>query len=138
MTHSLAKRYRFSAAHTLRSPRLSSEENQRVFGKCAHASGHGHDYVVEIVVSSPALHDDVVWGHGLLDDVMAREVTARLAYSNLNTAFGDEFIPTGENLARMVYDLVVPHLAAPLRLEVRLIETEKNAFLYSGPAAGQV
>ena len=47
----LTRRYRFSASHRLHSPRLSEEENQRVFGKCNNPGGHGHNYVLEVTVN---------------------------------------------------------------------------------------
>ena len=35
---------RFSAAHRLNSVHLSAAENLALYGKCNHASGHGHNY----------------------------------------------------------------------------------------------
>ncbi|KAJ1954198.1 hypothetical protein EC988_002561 [Linderina pennispora] len=43
----------FSAAHRLNSPSMSAAENQQTFGKCNHANGHGHNYVVETVLRGP-------------------------------------------------------------------------------------
>ena len=34
----------FSAAHRLHSVHLEEEENKRVYGKCNHLNGHGHNY----------------------------------------------------------------------------------------------
>ena len=45
----VSRRESFNAAHQLRDPGLSDEENQRVFGKCANL--HGHNYVLEVVVA---------------------------------------------------------------------------------------
>jgi len=39
----------FNAAHQLRDPARSDEENRRLYGKCVNV--HGHNYVVEVVVS---------------------------------------------------------------------------------------
>ncbi|MFM9171099.1 MAG: 6-carboxytetrahydropterin synthase, partial [Phycisphaerales bacterium] len=46
----LVERFEFSAAHRLHCPSLSDEENRRVFGKCNHASGHGHNYRIAVGV----------------------------------------------------------------------------------------
>jgi len=34
----------FSAAHRLHSPSLSTEENEKLYGKCNNPNGHGHNY----------------------------------------------------------------------------------------------
>ncbi|MDQ6764667.1 MAG: 6-carboxytetrahydropterin synthase [Verrucomicrobiota bacterium] len=42
--------FRFSAARTTRSPHLSAEENERLFGLAASPHGHGHDYSVRLTI----------------------------------------------------------------------------------------
>ncbi len=54
----LSRRYSFAASHRLHNPRLSAEQNQRIYGKCNNPYGHGHNYVVEVTVSGR------VAGHG--------------------------------------------------------------------------
>lgn len=130
--YTFAKRYRFSAEHTLHSRALSEEENLGIYGKCANPTGHGHDYAIEVIVSGPNLIDDVVVGHGLLDDLVRRQLAARLMYQNLNQSFGESFIPTGENLTAAVWRLLAPHLPQGLSLAVRIVETPKNAFVFRG------
>ena len=41
---SLTRRATFSAAHRLYDPGRDEEENKALFGKCASAGGHGHNY----------------------------------------------------------------------------------------------
>ena len=129
----LAKRYRFSAAHTLRSPAFSDEENRHVFGKCANATGHGHDYLLEFCLSANVLTDDVVFGHGRLNDLVDRHIRPYFDRSDLNTTFGPQFISSGENLAAAAHRLLAAHLPASVSLVVRLQETEKNSFRFDGP-----
>lgn len=128
----LAKSYRFSAAHTLRSPHLSEAENLTIYGKCANASGHGHDYTLEFRLSVERLNDDVVFGRGRLDELVATEVAPRFDRQDLNRTLGPDFISSGESLAVAAFRLIRPHISDDIRLEVRLIETEKNSFVYSG------
>ena len=130
--YTLAKRFRFSAAHTLYSPVLSEEENRRVYGKCANPTGHGHDYAIEVIVSGPELIEDVVVGHGWLDDLVEQHLVPRFRFQNLNDAFRDGFITTGENLTQAVWELLEPQLPSGLTLTVRLVETSKNAFVFRG------
>ena len=46
----------FSSAHRLHSTQLSDEENKRIFGKCNHPNGHGHNYKVKVT-----LHGKVIY-----------------------------------------------------------------------------
>jgi 6-pyruvoyltetrahydropterin/6-carboxytetrahydropterin synthase len=130
--HTIAQRFHFSAAHTLRSSGMSAQENARVYGKCANPTGHGHDYVLEVIVSAPRLIDDVVVQRAWLEDVARQQLAAKFMFKNLNETFGDGFIPTGENLARAAWKLLHPHLPAKLSLTVRVVETPKNAFVFRG------
>ena len=45
----VSRRESFNAAHQLRDPGRSEDENERLFGKCANL--HGHNYVLEVVVA---------------------------------------------------------------------------------------
>jgi 6-pyruvoyltetrahydropterin/6-carboxytetrahydropterin synthase len=127
-----AKSYRFSAAHTLRSPYLGEKENQAVYGKCANPSGHGHDYILEFRLSSDSLTDDVVSGRGKLDRLVAEHIAPRFDRTDVNRTLGPDFISSGENLAVAAHNLIAPHLPSRIALEVRLLETEKNSFVYRG------
>jgi 6-pyruvoyltetrahydropterin/6-carboxytetrahydropterin synthase len=44
------RRYTLSASHRLHSDSLSEEENRTTYGKCNNPYGHGHNYIVEVVV----------------------------------------------------------------------------------------
>ena len=44
------RRYLVSASHRLHTPALTAEENRAAYGKCNNAHGHGHNYVVEVLV----------------------------------------------------------------------------------------
>ena len=44
----VTRRYEFAASHRLHAAGLSAEENRRLYGKCNHPYGHGHNYVVEV------------------------------------------------------------------------------------------
>ena len=57
----VSRRDTFNAAHELRDPGLSDEDNERLFGKCANL--HGHNYVLEIVVAGE-VQDDHGVHHG--------------------------------------------------------------------------
>ena len=128
----MTKSYRFASAHTLRSPHLDDADNLRIYGKCANPSGHGHDYLLEFRLSTNHLDGDVVFGHGRLDQLIEKHIAPRFDRQDVNTTLGPDFISSGENLAVMAFRLVAPHLPGDVRLEVRLVETEKNSFVYRG------
>jgi 6-pyruvoyltetrahydropterin/6-carboxytetrahydropterin synthase len=42
--------FSFSAAHRMHNPRLSAEENRRLYGRCNHPNGHGHTYRMAVTI----------------------------------------------------------------------------------------
>lgn len=49
----LSRRETFSASHRLHNSGLSDEENQQIYSKCNNPNGHGHNYVVYVVLQGP-------------------------------------------------------------------------------------
>ena len=135
----LTRRYHFPAAHVLTAPSVSTEENRRIFGKCANPNGHGHNYGVEVTVTGPVDPETgaivpVEW----LDQTFDEQVRARFAYRTLNDEPEfRELVSTAENVARVVYKALAPALATSsgARLaRVRIVETANNTFEYGDPA----
>lgn len=137
MPASLTRRIRFAAAHRYSRPDWSDERNLEVFGPCANPSYHGHSYVCDVTVSGPV--DDetgFVVDLGLLDAVLREEVHDRFDHRNINTdvpEFGDgRLIPTGENLARFIFQRVQQRLGEAGRLtSVRVAEDESLSVTWS-------
>src|SRR5882757_419195 len=123
----VSRRETFNAAHQLRDPGLSDEENERIFGKCANL--HGHNYVLEVVVAGPI---DPATGYVLdlkqLSDVISRRVIQDVDHRNLNTdvPWLEGRIPTAENLAAAFWERIRSELPEGLLRSVRLWETDKN------------
>jgi 6-pyruvoyltetrahydropterin/6-carboxytetrahydropterin synthase len=129
----LTRRYRFPAAHVLRSPALSEEENAQVYGKCANPNGHGHNYGLEVSVTGPV---DPASGRvadpARLDALVRDRVLRRFDHRLLNDdPLFAASVPTAENIARAIFR----ELAEPLAeasgarlLRVRVVETERNHF----------
>ncbi len=130
MIASFGRRYMVSASHRLHAEALSAEENRAVYGKCNHPHGHGHNYVIEVVVSGPVnpatgMVVDLV----ALDEVVRTRVLNRFDHTNLN--LDDLFVnrvPTTENLCRVVFGLLKGELPAGQLEYVRVEETENNFF----------
>jgi 6-pyruvoyltetrahydropterin/6-carboxytetrahydropterin synthase len=127
MTVLVSRRESFNAAHQLRDPGLSDEENERLFGKCANL--HGHNYVLEVVVAGEI---DPSTGYVLdlkqLSDVICRLIIRDVDHRNLNTdvPWLQGLIPTAENLAVAFCERVRSELPEGSVRSVRLWETDKN------------
>jgi 6-pyruvoyltetrahydropterin/6-carboxytetrahydropterin synthase len=130
----LSRRYLFSASHRLHSEEMSAEENQTTYGKCNNPYGHGHNYIVQVMVSGPVdLKTGMVCNLADLDAFIEREVLARYGHQNLNTL--QEFaqdVPTTENLCIQIYEIVKRGFHEAHLERVRLEETMMNSFEYAG------
>src|SRR3954467_8461005 len=111
MRASLTRRVMFAAAHRYRISEWSDEKNERTFGLCARPSFHGHSYVCDVTVTGEI---DPTTGFcadlGVIDQILAAEVRERFDHRNINLdvpEFADgKLVPTGENLARFIFDKV--------------------------------
>lgn len=127
----LTRRYRFAASHRLNTEALSPEENTRLYGKCNNPYGHGHDYVLDVAVEGIVHPDGQVVDRRALDTLVSEEVLARLDHRNLNCDVPElaERVPTTENLASAIEDMLMRNWKLPARLaKVRISETAKNSF----------
>jgi 6-pyruvoyltetrahydropterin/6-carboxytetrahydropterin synthase len=112
----LTRRVTFAAAHRYRIATWSDAENERVFGLCARPNYHGHSYVCDLTVRGDIDETTgMVVDLGELDRILDREVKQRFDHRNINmdvAEFGEgRLVPTGENLARFIYE----HVGAALR-----------------------
>ncbi len=103
----VSRRESFNAAHELRDPGRSDEENRRLFGKCANL--HGHNYVLEVVVAGE-IQDATGYVIDLkqLSDIIRRRVIQDVDHRNLNTdvPWLQGRIPTAENLALAFWERI--------------------------------
>ncbi|HYC52847.1 MAG TPA: 6-carboxytetrahydropterin synthase [Gemmatimonadaceae bacterium] len=134
----LTRRVTFAAAHRYRRPDWSDAENERVFGLCARPNFHGHSYVCDVTVRGEI---DPVTGMlvdlGVLDRVLQAEVRERFDHRNINLdvpEFADgRLVPTGENIARFIFERVERGLAGAAKVtEVSIAEDETLRCSYRG------
>ena len=124
------RRYMLSASHRLHAGTLTPEENQAAYGKCNNPHGHGHNYVIEVLVGGPVDRETgMVVNLAVLDEVVRNRVTDRFDHTNLNLdpLFANR-VPTTENLCRAVFGLLKGALPAGELEYVRVEETENNFF----------
>ena len=122
----ITRKIEFSASHLYHNPNLSAEENRRIFGKCNNPHGHGHNYTLEVTVGG---EPDPVTGMVLdlkeLKGILEREVMQRMDHRHLNYELPELAgqIPTTENIARVIWQLLDPKITRGKLQRVRLYES---------------
>jgi len=132
----LTRRYIFSASHRLHSDVLSDEQNGLTYGKCNNPHGHGHNYAMEVTVSGQ-VNPETGMVCNLVDLAGAVEhtVLTRFDHQNLNTlADFATLVPTTENLAGVIYNILKQSLHSAHLERVRIEETMMNSFEFAGGA----
>jgi 6-pyruvoyltetrahydropterin/6-carboxytetrahydropterin synthase len=115
------RRAQFSASHRYWLPELSENENVEKFGLCSKFPGHGHNYVLFISLAGELDEYGMVLNLSDVKQVIKREVTSQLDFSYLNDVWTEfqQTLPTTENIARVIWERLSPHL--PL-VRVQLFE----------------
>ena len=130
----MSRRYRLSASHRLHSDRYSAERNRDVYGKCNNPHGHGHNYLVEVMLSGAVdPTTGMVCNLGDLDGFMQREIIGRFDRTNLNAdPAWQSLVPTTENFCVEIYNVVKSGFPHATLEKVRVEETANNFFEYAG------
>ena len=134
----LTRTVTFAAAHRYRRPEWSEEKNQEVFGLCARESFHGHTYVCDVTLSGEIdPQTGFILDLGQLDRILTDEVKNRFDHRNINMdvpEFADgKLIPSGENLARFIFDTLRGRLPERVTIDsVTLAEDRTLSATYRG------
>ncbi len=125
------RRAKFSASHRYWLPELNEGENQRLFGACSKFPGHGHNYVLYVSLQGELDQYGMVENLSTVKKVIKQEVTSQLDYGYLNDAWSEfsETLPTTENIARVIWQRLAPHL--PL-VNIQLYESPELWTDYRG------
>lgn len=112
MKCTINRRAEFSASHRYWLPELTDAENAQRFGLCARAPGHGHNYVLYVSMAGDLDEYGMVLNLSDVKHVIKQEVTQQLNFSFLNEAWPEfaETLPTTENIARVIWQRLAPHL----------------------------
>jgi 6-pyruvoyltetrahydropterin/6-carboxytetrahydropterin synthase len=130
----LTRRYWFAASHRLHCNEFTDAQNRDVYGKCNNPHGHGHNYALEVTVSGPV---DPVSGMVCnlvdVDACVHANVIDKFDHENLNTMPEfEQLVPTSENLAEQIFQILRRDFRAAHLEKVRLEETMLNSFEYAG------
>jgi 6-pyruvoyltetrahydropterin/6-carboxytetrahydropterin synthase len=133
MRVSVTRKAHFNAAHRLHNPKWSAEQNKAVFGLCNNEHYHGHNYELEVSIAGPVDPDTgYVYDLGRLADLIRREVEERFDHKNLNldTPEFRELIPSAENIAIVIWNILRDKIESHLDIKIRLWETPRNYVEY--------
>jgi 6-pyruvoyltetrahydropterin/6-carboxytetrahydropterin synthase len=122
----LTRKIEFAASHRYHNPELSEEENRRIFGKCNNPHGHGHNYTLEVTVAGePDPKTGMVLDLKDLKEILEREIMQRMDHRYLNFEVPELAgqIPTCENIARLIWQLLEPKITYGRLHRVRLYES---------------
>jgi 6-pyruvoyltetrahydropterin/6-carboxytetrahydropterin synthase len=131
----VTRREVFSASHRLFNPNFSDEENDRLFGKCNNLNGHGHNYILEvIVVGEVDSQTGYVIDLKVLKEIIKKNVISKVDHKNLNldVDFLKGQIPTTENIAIGIWNQMFDKLPTGKLYSIKLYETENNYVEYKG------
>lgn len=106
------RRALFSASHRYWLPELDEAENLKQFGACTRFPGHGHNYVLYVSLIGDLDKYGMVQNLSEVKRVIKQEITSQLDYSYLNDVWAEfqQILPTTENLARLIWQRLAPHL----------------------------
>src|ERR1035438_4035278 len=80
-------RYTLSASHRLHTETLTADENRATYGKCNNPHGHGHNYVVEVLVGGEVdTETGMVVDMAALDEAVRNRVIERFDRSEEHTS----------------------------------------------------
>jgi len=128
------RRFAFSAAHRYWRPEWSAEENRRAFGRLTQV--HGHNYTLEITIRGAVdERTGMLMDLGELKQVVGEAVIQRFDHSDLNEdpLFSGGAVPTTENLALGIWELLAPKLGGDRLWRIRLCEDPTFYVDYYGP-----
>ncbi len=132
----LSLRRTFCASHRLYSTALSEEENEKIFRKCAHPHGHGHNYVVHVSLrGEPDPITGMIMNVSVVKEFLETYVFQDFDHRHLNIdvpEFQADYLPTVENIAIVIWNRLYPHLATTL-YSIKVEETESISVVYYGP-----
>ena len=131
----VTRRTHFNAAHRLCNPAWSDAENTRVFGPCANANYHRHNYTLDVsVIGEPDPDTGYVLDIKTLKDIVEERVLSRFDHRNLNLDV-PEFAglnPTAEHIVMVCWRLLAPAIPRGRLFRLVLWETERNVVEYTG------
>ncbi|MFC2088690.1 6-carboxytetrahydropterin synthase [Calditrichota bacterium] len=104
----ITKKFEFSASHRYWRDDWSQEKNDKVFGLCTSPYGHGHNYELHVSITGKV---DAKTGMIINLSDLKKYINEILQqfdhkYLNLDTPYFENKIPTTENIANILFELI--------------------------------
>jgi 6-pyruvoyltetrahydropterin/6-carboxytetrahydropterin synthase len=132
----LTRHEHFNAAHKLYNPDWTEEKNTEVFGKCANANWHGHNYDLIVTIKGEVNPETgFLMDAKKLSGILSTHVCEKLDHRNLNidVDFMKGKLTSTENLVMAIWQQITPHLPQNVQLHcVKLYETPRICVEYFG------
>ncbi len=129
MKTTICREAHFNACHRMHNDDWSDEKNTEVFGVCNNKNYHGHNFTLIVKVKGDINPETgYVMDMKILGTIIKEEVEARFDHKNLNLDCLEfkEKIPSTENFAWIIFDILKPFLNPEHQLSLTLYETNKN------------
>lgn len=128
----ISKKFEFSASHRYWRDDWTEEKNTKIFGLCTSPYGHGHNYELHVTIKGQV---DPKTGMIInLTDLktFVNEVLKGFdhKYLNLDTPFFKDKIPTTENIAQVLFELIDKQLGAKSNIQLEKIRLYERSDLY--------
>jgi 6-pyruvoyltetrahydropterin/6-carboxytetrahydropterin synthase len=127
----------FNAAHRLYNEDWSDEKNHEVFGKCANANWHGHNYELHVTLKGdPHPETGFIFNAKTLGTLIKDVIIEEADHRNLNVdvPFMKGKLTSAENFAIAIWQELQPHVekeGAQMHC-VKLYETPRIYVEYYG------
>jgi len=128
----ITKKFEFSASHRYWRDDWTEEQNNIHFGLCVSPYGHGHNYDLHVTVSG-RIHPQT----GMIINLsrlkeLVNEVVERFDHKflNLDTPWFKDTIPTTENIAAVLFDLIDKKLEPLADIFLKRIRLYERSDLY--------
>jgi 6-pyruvoyltetrahydropterin/6-carboxytetrahydropterin synthase len=135
MKATVCRKSHFNAAHRIFNPDWDDRRNEEVFGLCALPNYHGHNYDLVVKLTGEINPDTgYVFDMKELKEIVDEHIIKRYDHRNLNLDVDDfrHLIPSAENIAVVIWNMLRNEIPPVYSLEVVLYETERNFVEYSG------
>lgn len=135
----ISRKEHFNAAHKLYNPKWSEEKNKEVFGPCANANWHGHNFELIVTVKgTPDPETGFVIDLKRLSNLIKELVIEKLDHKNLNldVDFLEGKMASCEILVMEIWKILEPAVRQITSTGVlhglKLYETPRNFVEYFG------
>lgn len=135
----VSRQEHFNAAHKLHNPNWSEEKNKEVFGPCANANWHGHNFEIIVTVKGqPDPDTGFVVDLKQLSTLIRKEIIQKVDHKNLNldVDFMKGKMASTEILTMEFWKILEPKLSSITSVghlhSIKVYETPRNFVEYFG------